>query len=191
MIHPLTELRHISDEKGYGLVAKQFIPKGTITWVQDKLDIILNKEALNKLGDEYTNIIDTYTFRDNKGNYILCWDNGKFMNHSFNSNCLTTAYNFEIVIRDISAGEELTDDYGYLNISVPFEGIIEESERKVVYPDDLLSYHQEWDAKTASSFPLISDVSQPLDLFLSPETKAKIQLSFYHSAFHNQLLFRP
>jgi hypothetical protein len=175
MIHPLTELRYISDEKGYGLVAKQFIPKGTITWVQDKLDIILTNEALSKLGNEYMNIIDTYTFRDNKGNYILCWDNGKFMNHSFNSNCLTTAYNFEIAIRDISAGEELTDDYGYLNITVPFEGIVEECERKVVYPDDLLRYHKTWDAKIGRSLPFINNVDQPLGLFLSSETKAKIQ----------------
>ena len=38
MIHPDTELRFINDKIGYGVVATKFIPKGTITWVLDKVD---------------------------------------------------------------------------------------------------------------------------------------------------------
>ena len=38
MIHPDTELQYINNEIGYGVVAKKLIPKGTITWVLDKLD---------------------------------------------------------------------------------------------------------------------------------------------------------
>lgn len=32
MIHPAMELKHISEEIGYGVVATAFIPAGTITW---------------------------------------------------------------------------------------------------------------------------------------------------------------
>ena len=38
MIHPKTELQFINKEIGYGVVATEFIPAGTITWVLDKLD---------------------------------------------------------------------------------------------------------------------------------------------------------
>lgn len=46
MIHPDTEVRFINPEKGYGLVATKFIPKGTITWVQDDLIAYLLKMKL-------------------------------------------------------------------------------------------------------------------------------------------------
>jgi uncharacterized protein len=175
MIHPFTEIRFISPEKGYGVVAKQFIPKGTITWVQDKLDMVFDREKIEELGDSYAGIIDTYCFRDNQGNHILCWDNARFVNHSFNSNCLTTPYNFEIAIRDIQIGEELTDDYGYLNITEPFEGIPEDGFRHVVYPDDLTRYHKIWDEKIADAMQYIQDVQQPLLNFLNDTTQSKIK----------------
>ena len=38
MIHPNTELKYISSEVGYGVVATEFIPAGTVTWILDKLD---------------------------------------------------------------------------------------------------------------------------------------------------------
>jgi magnesium transporter len=40
MIHPDTEIQFISEEIGYGVVAKKLIPRGTITWVLDALDRI-------------------------------------------------------------------------------------------------------------------------------------------------------
>ena len=91
MIHPKTEIKFISDDIGYGVVATKFIPAGTITWVLDKLDREFTPEEVNSFEPFYKNIIDTYSFRNNKGNLVLCWDNGRFVNHSFNSNCLTTA----------------------------------------------------------------------------------------------------
>lgn len=136
MIHPHTELRFISPEIGHGVVATQFIPAGTITWVLDKLDQRFSPKQFENFEPIYQNILEYYTFRNGDGKLILCWDNGRFVNHSFNSNCLSTAYDFEIAIRDIQPGEQLTDDYGYLNISTPFRGIDEGTKRKVVYPDD-------------------------------------------------------
>lgn len=104
MIHPNTELKFISNEVGYGVVATQFIPAGTITWVLDKLDRVFSPVEFQNMESLYQEILDTYTFRNNEGNLVLCWDNGRFLNHSFNSNCLTTAYDFEIAIRDIQVG---------------------------------------------------------------------------------------
>ncbi len=174
MIHTNTELRFISDEIGYGVVATKFIPAGTITWIQDRLDRIFTPSEVAELPQIYQDIIDYYTFRNNKGNYILCWDNGRYVNHSFNSNCLTTAYDFEIAIRDIQVGEQLTDDYGYLNIATPFRGIDEGTKRKVVYPDDLKKYYKVWDKKIAKVFDKITQVKQPLRTLMSDDLWQKV-----------------
>lgn len=167
MIHPDTELQFISPAIGYGVVALKRIPKGTITWVLDKLDREFTPDEVQALDPLYQDILDKYCFRNNKGNMVLCWDNSRFVNHSFNSNCLTTAYDFEIAIRDIEAGEQLTDDYGYLNISEPFEAMPEESDRTVVYPDDLLRYHKEWDRQLNNAMKTATQVPQPLKNLLS------------------------
>lgn len=175
MIHPKTELRHISSEIGYGVVATEFIPAGTITWVLDKLDREFSPSDFQAMDSIYQNILDTYTFRNNKGNFVLCWDNGRYVNHSFNSNCLTTAYDFEIAIRDIHPGEQLTDDYGYLNITMPFRGVDEGTRRKVVYPDDLVKYYKVWDKKIEKVFHKIVHNEQPLKVLLNDDLWTKIQ----------------
>ena len=166
MIHPDTELKYISREVGYGVVATRFIPAGTITWVLDKLDREFRPEEVRQLGTEYQSILDTYAYRNNQGNYVLCWDIARYINHSFNSNCLTTAYDFELAIRDIHPGEQLTDDYGYLNLDSPFRGVNEGTKRKVVYPDDLLRYHKVWDRKIGKVFGRILKLDQPLKPYI-------------------------
>lgn len=174
MIHPKTEIKFINENVGYGVVAKEFIPKGTITWVLDKFDREFTPENYENLEPIYKELLETYAYKNNSGNLILCWDNARFVNHSFNSNCLTTAYNFEVAIRDIEIGEQLTDDYGYLNIDKPFRGIDEGTKRKIVYPDDLLKYHQSWDKKLLSALKLISKVTQPLQQLIADELWEKL-----------------
>jgi len=162
MIHPKTELKFISPQIGYGVVATEFIPAGTITWTLDDLDREFTPEQVETMNNIHKKIMDTYCYRNNKGNFVLCWDYGRFVNHSFNSNCMSTAYDFEIAIRDIQVGEQLTDDYGYLNIQEPFEAMDEGTERKVVYPNDLLHYSDVWDTQLLSVFNHITTLNQPL-----------------------------
>jgi len=169
MIHPKTELKFISKEVGHGIVATEFIPAGTITWVLDILDREITPKEFDSMDINYQEIVDTYTYRNKNGNRVLLWDNGRFVNHSFNSNCLLTAYNFEVAIRDIQAGEQLTDDYGYLNIIEPFRGADEGTKRKVVYPDDNLRYHKIWDNQLLNVFDKIPQINQPLKKFMSNE----------------------
>ena len=174
MIHPDTELRFINEVVGYGVVATRFIPKGTITWALDKLDRIFTPAQIQKLEPMYQKVLDRYTYRNQEGNHILCWDNARFVNHSFNSNCLTTAYEFEIAIRDIQPGEELTDDYGYLNIEEPFDAVPEEgTDRKTVYPDDLLRNYYLWYEKLLDAFPHLNAVAQPLYEILPAEIQER------------------
>ena len=109
MIHPQTELKFINEKIGIGVVATEFIPKGTITWAFDPLDKVFMSEEVHEMKSLFRNFIDKYAYRDHLGNYVLCWDHARFVNHSYHSNCISTAYNFEIAVRDIYPGEELTN----------------------------------------------------------------------------------
>lgn len=175
MMHPDTELKWISEEIGFGVVAKRKIPKGTITWVQDELDGIFPPDFPETINPLTRELLEKYSFRNSKGEHILCWDIAKFVNHSFRSNCLSTAYNFEIAIRDIEKGEELTDDYGYLNLSESFVPEDEGTERKVVYPDDILKCYKEWDEILEKIFPLVNNLKQPLFELLNDSLKREVQ----------------
>lgn len=174
MIHPDTELRFISPEIGYGVVATKRIPKGTITWAYDALDRNFTADQIRAMDPHYQDILYKYCYRDNLGRFVFCWDHSRFVNHSYRSNCISTAYNFEIAIRDIEAGEELTDDYGYLNVWEPFYAAAEPGiDRKAVFPDDLLHFHQLWDAQLLAAFPAFNDVPQPLAHLLEPALLGK------------------
>lgn len=175
MIFPKTELRFINKNIGYGVVATEFIPKGTITWALDALDMEYTPQEVSKMDVKYQEILDFFTYRNKRGNFVLCWDFGRYVNHSFNANCISTAYDFEVAIRDIHPGEQLTDDYGYLNITEPFEAEDEGTERKIVYPDDLLRYHKVWDEKVKAVFPLITELNQPLRSYIPKDVWQRVE----------------
>jgi hypothetical protein len=183
MIHPNTELRFISPDIGYGVVATTLIPKGTITWAYDQLDQVFTWQQVDSMDEVYKDILYKYTYRDSRGDFILCWDHSRFVNHSFNSNCITTAYNFEIAVRDIHPGEELTDDYGYLNCLHPFDCLPEpHTFRTRIMPDDLLHFYKTWDAKVVSAFVHFNQVAQPLAFLIEPQYRKKVhEVAFGHA----------
>lgn len=169
MIHPHTELKYISAEIGYGVFATQLIPAGTITWAKDTLDRELSKTDFDNLAPICRPVVETYTYRNNKGNYVLCWDIARYTNHSFRPNSMATAYGFEIAVSDIKPGEQLTNDYGFLNIVEPFRPTDEGTRRKTVYPDDLLKYHKQWDNILKKAFVKIPYKEQLLKLLISDD----------------------
>ncbi len=176
MIHPDTELRFISREKGFGVVATKRIPIGTITWAFDALDQVFTQEQIAVMDAPYQAILDKYCYRDHDGRDVLCWDHARFVNHSFHSSCISTAYNFELAVRDILPGEELTDDYGYLNLSEPWDCLPEPgSERTQVRPDDLLHFHEQWDAQLVEAFRTFNSVDQPLAWLIEERLRKKVQ----------------
>lgn len=176
VIHPDTELRYINEQIGFGVFATKFIPKGTIVWALDPFDQIIQPDILKEIDPHRKSLIQKYAYRNEKGQYVLCWDLGKYINHSFHANCMGTAYNCEIAIRDIYPGEELTDDYGTLNIEEPFECLKEDgTDRQIVYPDDLLNYHKQWDQQVIEALTYFNEVEQPLLQLLNPNDVQKLQ----------------
>ncbi len=168
MIHPHTELRFINEQIGHGVIATEPIPLGTVTWVMDRLDRTFSPAAVSRFSSPLREKMERYCYRNRKGDYFLCWDHARFINHSFRPNCIATAYGFELAVRDIATGEELTNDYGFLNIIEPFRADDEGVRRKTVYPDDLIRHHHRWDQMLIRSYSRLLIVDQPLKPFFKP-----------------------
>ena len=96
MIHPDTELKFANPLIGYGVFATRFIPRGTITWVRDRLDQALTPAAIAQLPTMYHDIVLKYSFIDGAGRFVLCWDHARFVNHSCNPTCRSAGYDFEV-----------------------------------------------------------------------------------------------
>src|SRR5262252_2299151 len=107
MIHPDSELRFVNDIVGYGLFATRLIPKGTFTWVRDDLDQIVDPSVQHHLPAMLTAQLHKYSYLEPRGR-ILCWDHGRYVNHSCEPNCRSTGFDLEIAVRDIHPGEQLT-----------------------------------------------------------------------------------
>lgn len=116
MIHPDTELRPAGEGIGLGVFATRPIPRSTIVWAFDPLDRILPVSRVVSLAAVYRPIIATYTHCNRAADHVLCWDAARFVNHSCDPNCLMLADRFDVAIRDIAAGEQVTCDYATLNI---------------------------------------------------------------------------
>jgi uncharacterized protein len=177
MMHPCTELRHVNCVIGHGVFATQFIPKGTLTWVRDDLDITFSADQIADLNPLYQRTLDKYTFTDGRGWLVLCWDHARYVNHSCDANCLSAGYDFEIAVRDIMPGDELTDDYGTLNLAESFTCACGTAQcRKEVSPGDIESLAELWDSRVQAAFSDIARVAQPLWPLLKEKTEVEMAL---------------
>lgn len=98
--------------EGVGLFAAGPIPAGTVIWeFTPGVDWRIPVEEFQSFPDPYRTWLLRYVYREPAGCYVLCGDNGKFMNHSFEPNCDDVDGPYTVAKRDIAAGEELTCDY--------------------------------------------------------------------------------
>jgi hypothetical protein len=176
LIHPDSELRYVNAAIGYGVFATRLIPKGTITWVPDPLDQMLSPARYAALTGIVHAAAYKYSYLNGRGEHVLCWDHARFVNHSCAATCLSAGFDFEIAVRDILPGEELTDDYGTLNLEESFPCLCGAPNcRGSVEPDDPERLAAAWDALTSAAFPLILLVEQPLwELVSEKEEIAKV-----------------
>ncbi len=97
--------------QGVGLFAAVRIRSGKTIWVFDEaVDWKLSAEELAAFPEPFQSQLRRWCYEDADGVFILCGDNAKFMNHSFQPNCDDTGITTRAA-RDITAGEELTCDY--------------------------------------------------------------------------------
>lgn len=179
MIHPDLELRYINDEIGYGVFAKKFIPEGTITYIKDSLEIEISPEAYSTHPLVMQQAIEKYSYIDERGYRIVSWDIAKYVNHCCQSNTISTGYGFEFALRDIQAGEQITDEYGIFNLQYEMEVFCGNLNcRKVIKPDDFERYYKQWDEVILKSLPRLHQVSQPLLPMMDPESRVELDAFF-------------
>lgn len=179
MIHPNTELRFISETIGYGVFATAAIPKGTIVYVKDQLEIEIGPSDFHLMADDYKAIVEKFSYRDQQGIRIISWDHAKYVNHKCDCNTMSTGYGFEIALRHIVKGEEITDEYGLFNIPIPMEvrcGC--PSCREVIRPTDIDTYGDLWDRQVIDALRHVNRVYQPLWKMIDPETKKQLREYF-------------
>ena len=176
MIHPDTSLKFLNPLIGSGIFATQFIPKGTLTYVKDSLEIDLSPNQYLLNNEVMRQIIDKYSYINEKGHYIISWDQAKHINHSCEPNTISTGYGFEFAIRDIQPGEEITDDYGLFNLEQGFSCACgSPSCRKKILPEDLDMLQDYWDKKILPALKNISRVPQPLVKFMDETSLREIE----------------
>lgn len=175
MFHPSSRLKNKSARIGLGVYATAFIPRGTITYIRDPLEGVIDDEAYAAMPPILQDPVERYAYVDETGCRILSWDIGKYVNHCCFPNSMTTGFGFEIAIRDILPGEEITDEYGLFNLESPmFLSCSKAGCRGVVSSDDLDRLAPEWDVTVRQSLGLIRQVDQPLWPLVDTALEARI-----------------
>lgn len=175
MIHPHTELRFVSDQIGYGVFATAPILRGTMTYVPDLLEIYILPDDPIVNDPRYRPILDKYTCRGPDGTLELSWDIAKYINHCCHFNSISTGYGFEIAVRDISAGEEITDEYALFNEREKMELYCHYPDcRRILYPDDFERYYPLWDEQIRATLEFLRQVEQPLWEYLDEAVKQEL-----------------
>ena len=102
----------VSKIHGFGLIAHEFIPKGTVLWrLTPGFDVILSKNEFQVLPSTVQEQVIHYGFfHPNIERYILSADDDRFTNHSDTANSRFCG-DHAIAIKDIHVGEEITDNY--------------------------------------------------------------------------------
>lgn len=176
MIHPATELRLVNAHIGYGVFATRRIPRGTITYVRDDLEIELTPRQFERLDESHRRIVERYSYIDPRGRRVVSWDHAKYVNHRCECNTMSTGYGFEIALRDIEAGEEITDEYGLFNLSEPMSVDCGCRQcRKVVRPGDITRLAAAWDRQVITALTALPGVEQPLWHLVDRRTRRALE----------------
>lgn len=167
MIHPDTELRKVNDIIGYGVFARRFIPKGSIVYVKDPLEIEVTPEQFETMDAQLQAAVNWFSYIDETGCRIVSWDIAKYVNHSCDANTISTGYGFEIAVRDIAPGEEITDEYGIFNLPEVLRCRCGAANcRGVISQDDWDIYGRVWDKCARAALQFLPQVAQPLMKFI-------------------------
>ena len=116
-------------------------------------------------------ILDKYSTVEKDGSRLLSWDIARYVNHSCQSNALSTGYGFEIAVRDIQPGEEITDDYGQYDMPCACG---HPNCRGSVRPSDFTALVHQWDAQLNAALANLISREQPLWRFLDEETQTAV-----------------
>lgn len=109
---------------GVGLFATTAIPAGTRIWAFDEAcDWRLEPGDIAAFPEPFRSRLREWCYEEPDGRLVLCGDNAKFMNHSFEPNCLDVLPDSCVTLRDVEPGEELTCDYRIVDAESARDGL--------------------------------------------------------------------
>lgn len=130
---------------GLGLHAAEPIRQGAVVWDYDPpIDQTIPVSKLPDLPPWVRKYIAVYGYREDD-QIVLCGDDARYFNHSKQPNCRSGHGTQTVAIRDIPAGEELTDDYEGFDDDFPLYGHLL---KDVTVPDARSAAGKERAAKT-------------------------------------------
>ena len=103
--------------RGIGLFAAEPVPKGNVWWKDDdEFNRVLPGAKVDALPDAAKEFIYTYGSLNCDGEWYICLDNGRFVNHSDDPNTMPTnpgglGRGDWVASKDIKTGDEITSDY--------------------------------------------------------------------------------
>lgn len=111
---------------GMGVFTAEAISAGTVLWVfTEGVDLRLDPGMVHGIPDPLGSMIRRYCYEEPDGILVLCGDNARFMNHSFDPNCDDQEGPTTVARRDIAPGEELTCDYRTFDRESAVDGLEE------------------------------------------------------------------
>jgi SET domain-containing protein len=99
---------------GFGLIAREFIPKGAIMWeFMPNFYVAISPEEASRLSVPAREQLLFYCYFDfDRGLYVLSGDDDRFTNHSDSPNCEDDpSRDATRALTDIYPGDEITWDY--------------------------------------------------------------------------------
>ena len=97
---------------GFGVFATELIPAATRVWeFTEGVDYRIPAADVARCPEPWRAELVRYSYREAGGDYILCGDAARFMNHSEDPSCDDSGDLYTMTLRDIAPGEELTCDY--------------------------------------------------------------------------------
>lgn len=176
MQHPNTELKFVNPQVGYGVFATDFIPTGTIVYARCSLDITIPPTSPLLSDPAYRDLIEKYAYTNQHGDFIICWDIGKYVNHCCHASALSTGYGFDIAVRDLQPGDEITNDYAQFSFDEEMDLFCHYPDcRKKFTPQDFDRLHPYWDIQVKAAMQHITKVPQPLQKYLDPQTAQALE----------------
>ncbi len=167
MIHPDSERFVAAPEIGLGVRATRRIPRGTIVWTLDCWDVVLTPAALADLSPAHRGLAARFGYYDVHGRCVVCWDDGRYVNHGCDPTVRGVGSEIQIAVRDIEAGEEITCDYAECNVEPLLTCRCTAATcRGRVSGRDLLTWAAVWDADVRAALVDTGRVAQPLWPFL-------------------------
>lgn len=174
-----------AEGKGMGLFAKRFIPKGTMVTGECEKYMVISPEDFSRLARDEQESLLHFCLTRKDGSVLVLTDEGRFMNHSCNANILETGFGFDIVVRDIMEGEELTADYrqfhDYLYSNKPLICACSNSLHNVTFSSKIsASMRGIWNSRIIEALMLVDRVPQPLSKIVLGHKSAKQENRLVH-----------